>query len=140
MRPPTRQNTPVPDDRLRLIFACCHPELEEKTGVSLTLRSLCRLTTAEVAREFLVAEATMDQRLSRARGRITASGILSALAGLGRADAARAAHDRAIRDAASAKDAAFLARRRGLLPQDRHLPFCQKKGRAFARPKSNREV
>lgn len=44
----------VPDERLRLIFACCHPALEEKTGVSLTLRSLCRLTTAEVARLFLV--------------------------------------------------------------------------------------
>jgi RNA polymerase sigma factor (sigma-70 family) len=61
----------IPDERLRLIFACCHPALEEKTRVALTLRSLCGLTTAEVARVFLDTEPTMGQRLSRARAKIT---------------------------------------------------------------------
>jgi RNA polymerase sigma-70 factor (ECF subfamily) len=56
----------IADDRLRLIFTCCHPALEEKSRVALTLRSLCGLTTTQVAAAFLDAEPTMGQRLSRA--------------------------------------------------------------------------
>ena len=55
----------IPDERLRLIFACCHPALDEKSRVALTLRSLCGLTTTEIARAFLDSEATMAQRISR---------------------------------------------------------------------------
>ena len=65
----------IPDDRLRLIFTCCHPALEEKTRIALTLRSLCGLTTAQVAAVFLDAEPTMGQRLSRARAKIAAARI-----------------------------------------------------------------
>ena len=65
----------IPDDRLRLIFTCCHPALEEKTRVALTLRSLCGLSTDEVAAVFLDAGPTMGQRLSRARAKIAATGI-----------------------------------------------------------------
>lgn len=65
----------IPDDRLRLIFTCCHPALEEKTRIALTLRSLCGLTTAQVAAVFLDSEATMGQRLSRARAKIAATRI-----------------------------------------------------------------
>jgi RNA polymerase sigma-70 factor (ECF subfamily) len=65
----------IPDERLRLIFACCHPALEPKTRVALTLRTLCGLTTAEIARVFLDAEPAMGQRLSRARAKIAAAGI-----------------------------------------------------------------
>ncbi|MES2548879.1 MAG: sigma factor-like helix-turn-helix DNA-binding protein, partial [Pseudomonadota bacterium] len=61
----------IPDDRLRLIFTCCHPALEEKTRVALTLRSLCGLSTPQVAAVFLDAEPTMGQRLSRAKAKIT---------------------------------------------------------------------
>jgi len=60
----------VPDDRLRLIFTCCHPALARGAQVALTLRLLCGLTTAEIARAFLVPEATMAQRLVRAKGKI----------------------------------------------------------------------
>lgn len=66
---------PIPDDRLRLIFTCCHPALEEKTRIALTLRSLCGLTTPQVAAVFLDAEPTMGQRLSRAKAKIAAAGI-----------------------------------------------------------------
>ena len=65
----------IPDHRLRLIFTCCHPALEEKTRIALTLRSLCGLTTAQVAAVFLDAEPTMGQRLSRARAKIAAARI-----------------------------------------------------------------
>lgn len=65
----------IPDERLRLIFACCHPALEEKTRVALTLRRLCGLSTAEVARVFRDAKPTIGQRLSRARAKITTAGI-----------------------------------------------------------------
>lgn len=65
----------IPDDRLRLIFICCHPALEEKTRVALTLRSLCGLTSPQVAAVFLDAEPTMGQRLSRARAKIAAARI-----------------------------------------------------------------
>ena len=65
----------IPDERLRLIFTCCHPALEEKTRVALTLRSLCGLTTTQVAAVFLDAEPTMGQRLSRAKAKIAGAGI-----------------------------------------------------------------
>jgi RNA polymerase sigma-70 factor (ECF subfamily) len=61
---------PVPDDRLRLIFTCCHPALAPAAQVALTLRLLGGLTTAEIARAFLVPEATMAQRLVRAKAKI----------------------------------------------------------------------
>jgi RNA polymerase sigma-70 factor, ECF subfamily len=60
----------VPDDQLRLIFLCCHPALGADAQVALTLRLLGGLTTAEIARAFLVPEATMGQRLSRAKRKI----------------------------------------------------------------------
>lgn len=65
----------IPDDRLRLVFACCHPALEPKTQVALTLRAVCGLTTAEVARAFLDTEPAMGQRLSRAKAKIAKAGI-----------------------------------------------------------------
>ncbi len=65
----------IPDDRLRLIFTCCHPALDQKSRVALTLRTLGGLTTAEIARAFLDAEPTMGQRLSRAKAKIAAAGI-----------------------------------------------------------------
>ncbi len=61
---------PVPDDRLRLIFTCCHPALAMGVRVALTLRLLGGLTTAEIAHAFLVPEPTMAQRLIRAKGKI----------------------------------------------------------------------
>lgn len=61
---------PVQDDRLRLIFTCCHPALDPGVRVALTLRLLGGLTTAEIARAFLVPESTMAQRLVRAKGKI----------------------------------------------------------------------
>ena len=60
----------VRDDRLRLIFTCCHPALATAAQVALTLRLLGGLTTAEIARAFLVPEPTMAQRLVRAKGKI----------------------------------------------------------------------
>jgi RNA polymerase sigma-70 factor (ECF subfamily) len=65
----------IPDERLRLIFTCCHPALDPKSRVALTLRALCGLTTAEIARAFLDTEATMGQRLSRAKAKIAKAGI-----------------------------------------------------------------
>jgi RNA polymerase sigma-70 factor (ECF subfamily) len=66
---------PVQDDRLRLIFTCCHPALGPGAQVALTLRLLGGLTTGEIARAFLVAEATMAQRLVRAKGKIRDANI-----------------------------------------------------------------
>ena len=60
----------VPDDRLRLVFTCCHPALARPAQVALTLRLLGGLTTAEIARAFLVPEATMAQRIVRAKAKI----------------------------------------------------------------------
>ena len=67
--------TSVPDERLRLIFTCCHPALAPEAQVALTLRLLGGLSTAEVAHAFLVPEATMAQRLVRAKAKIRAAGI-----------------------------------------------------------------
>jgi RNA polymerase sigma-70 factor, ECF subfamily len=66
---------PVQDDRLRLIFTCCHPALSTEAQVALTLRLLGGLSTNEVARSFLVAEPTMGQRLARAKRKIKAARI-----------------------------------------------------------------
>jgi len=65
----------VPDERLRLIFTCCHPALAEDAQVALTLRTLCGLTTEEIARAFLVPVATMAQRLVRAKSKIRGAAI-----------------------------------------------------------------
>ena len=65
----------IADERLRLIFACCHPALELKSRVALTLRTVCGLTTKEIARAFLDQEAAMGQRLSRAKTKIAGAGI-----------------------------------------------------------------
>jgi RNA polymerase sigma-70 factor, ECF subfamily len=65
----------IPDDRLRLIFTCCHPALAAEARVALTLRLLCGLTTGEVARAFLVSEPTMAARITRAKKKITAARI-----------------------------------------------------------------
>lgn len=65
----------VPDERLRLIFTCSHPALSVEAQLALTLRLLGGLTTAEIARAFLVPESTLAQRLSRAKAKIRATGI-----------------------------------------------------------------
>jgi RNA polymerase sigma-70 factor (ECF subfamily) len=73
--PPADDDSGVTDDRLRLIFTCCHPALSVEAQVALTLRTLAGLTTAEIARAFLVPEATMAQRLVRAKRKIHDAGI-----------------------------------------------------------------
>ena len=65
----------IEDDRLRLIFTCCHPALPLEGRVALTLRTLCGLTTVELANAFVVPEATMAKRLVRAKHRIAGAGI-----------------------------------------------------------------
>ncbi len=67
--------SPIPDERLRLIFTTCHPALEPEVRVALTLRALGGLTTAEVARAFFVTEAAMAQRIVRAKRKIATAGI-----------------------------------------------------------------
>ncbi len=69
------EESAVMDERLRLLFTCCHPALAAPAQVALTLRLLGGLTTAEIARAFLVPEATMAQRLVRAKGKIRDAGI-----------------------------------------------------------------
>jgi len=69
------ESEPIPDERLRLIFACCHPALEEKSRIALTLRTVCNLTTHEIANNFLDKEVTLGQRISRAKAKIRAKGI-----------------------------------------------------------------
>jgi RNA polymerase sigma-70 factor (ECF subfamily) len=65
----------IPDERLRLVFTCCHPALPFEARVALTLRTLAGLSTEEIARAFLVAEPTMAQRLVRAKRKIAEAGI-----------------------------------------------------------------
>lgn len=72
---PNYDASEIPDDRLRLIFTCCHPALAPEAQVPLTLRTLCGLETDEIARAFLVPPATMAQRLVRAKRKIRAAGI-----------------------------------------------------------------
>jgi RNA polymerase sigma factor (sigma-70 family) len=67
--------TPLDDDQLRLIFMCCHPALADEPRVALTLRAVGGLTTSEIAHAFLVPEATMAQRIVRAKRKIVAAGI-----------------------------------------------------------------
>ncbi|WP_295979648.1 DUF6596 domain-containing protein [uncultured Variovorax sp.] len=69
----------IPDERLRLIFTCCHPALEQKSQVALTLRVVAGLSTAQIARAFLDRETTMGQRLSRAKAKIAAARIRYAI-------------------------------------------------------------
>jgi RNA polymerase sigma-70 factor (ECF subfamily) len=68
-------SNPYPDDRLRLIFTCCHPALNREAQVALTLRTLGGLTTPEIARAFLIPEPTLAQRLVRAKSKIRLAGI-----------------------------------------------------------------
>ncbi len=67
--------SPIPDQRLALIFTCCHPAIHADARAALTLRLVCGLATAEIARAFLVPEATLAQRLVRARRKIARAGI-----------------------------------------------------------------
>ncbi len=75
--PPTEPVDPdaIADDRLRLICTCCHPALAQEAQIALTLRLLCGLSTAEVARAFLVSEPTMAARITRAKKKIAAARI-----------------------------------------------------------------
>src|SRR6266478_5222776 len=72
---PNYDTEEIPDDRLRLIFTCCHPALALEAQVALTLRTLCGLDTDEIARAFLVPGATMAQRIVRAKRKILDAGI-----------------------------------------------------------------
>jgi RNA polymerase sigma-70 factor (ECF subfamily) len=69
------EDSVLPDDRLRLVFTCCHPALAREAQVALTLRLVCGLTTTEIAQAFLVTEPTMAARVTRAKKKITAARI-----------------------------------------------------------------
>lgn len=66
---------PEPDDRLRLLFTCCHPALPRAGQIALTLRAVCGLSTAQIARAFFVPESTVGQRITRAKRKISDAGI-----------------------------------------------------------------
>ena len=68
-------DTPIPDERLELLFACCHPSLATDAQVALTLRALGGLSTDEIARAFIVSPETMKRRLTRAKAKIKVAGI-----------------------------------------------------------------
>ncbi len=72
---PEGESGPIADDRLRLVFTCCHPVLSEEAQVALTLRLICGLSTTEVARAFLVSEPTMAARITRAKKKIAGAQI-----------------------------------------------------------------
>lgn len=76
---PALDAQPIEDDRLRLLFICCHPALAPDAQVALALRTLCGLSTAEIARAFGVAEAALSQRVLRAKRKISEAGIPFAL-------------------------------------------------------------
>ena len=75
MPDPDLEPDPIPDDRLRLIFICCHPALAQEAQVALTLRLVCGVATPDIAQAFLVAEATMAARLTRAKRKIAVARI-----------------------------------------------------------------
>ncbi|NES26448.1 sigma-70 family RNA polymerase sigma factor [Micromonospora terminaliae] len=77
--PPADEETPSGDDTLKLLFLCCHPALTASAQVALTLRAVGGLSTAEIARAYLVPEATMSQRIRRAKQRIEAAGARFAM-------------------------------------------------------------
>ncbi|HWK27049.1 MAG TPA: DUF6596 domain-containing protein [Solirubrobacter sp.] len=72
---PVAEDDVIPDDRLRLVFTCCHPALAREAQVALTLRLVCGVATEDVASAFLVSRATMAARLTRAKKKIAAAGI-----------------------------------------------------------------
>jgi RNA polymerase sigma-70 factor (ECF subfamily) len=72
---PVGEDQDIEDDRLRLIFTCCHPELPQATQVALTLREVCGLTTEEIARAMLTTPSTVEQRIVRGKAKIRDSGI-----------------------------------------------------------------
>ncbi len=75
MQEPPAADVSDRDDTLIVLFMCCHPALTAASAIALTLRAVGGLTTAEIANAFLVDEATMAQRISRAKQRIKASGV-----------------------------------------------------------------
>ena len=83
MPDPDPGSGPIPDDRLRLIFTCCHPALSEEARVALTLRLVCGVATADIAQAFLVTEATMAARLTRAKKKIATARIRYAVPATG---------------------------------------------------------
>src|SRR5262249_33219906 len=70
-----RDDQEIEDDRLRLIFTCCHPALPQSTQVALTLREVCGLTTEEIARALLTTPSTVAQRIVRGKAKIRDAGI-----------------------------------------------------------------
>jgi RNA polymerase sigma-70 factor (ECF subfamily) len=73
--PAPEEDDVIVDDRLRLVFTCCHPALAPEARIALTLRLICGLTTGEIARAFLVPEPTMAARITRSKKKISAAGI-----------------------------------------------------------------
>ena len=70
-----QQQMSIPDDRLRLIFTCCHPSLSQQAQVALTLKVICGLSSREIARAYLLSEDTLNRRLTRAKQKIALAGI-----------------------------------------------------------------